>query len=108
MKKNVRDFLKYLEKETSITFDISTISPTQKLLNSMNRPVLINVLGINEGSLGLTVLSCGCKRCKNIIGVEVLYGKNEGELYDAQIVQNQIRVAVPSMPVELRNVNEMG
>jgi hypothetical protein len=106
MKKNVKDFLNYLEKETSITFDFSTISPTRKLVNSINQPVLINVLGINEGILGLTVISCGCKRCKEIIGVEILYGANDNDLYDAEIVQNQIKTAIPSLPVELRNVKE--
>jgi hypothetical protein len=107
MKKNVKDFLKYLEKETSITFDLLTISPTQKLCNSINQPIHINVLGINDGQLGLTVISCGCKKCKNIIGIEVLFGENGGELYDAVIVQNQLKIAVPTMPVKIRNVDEL-
>jgi hypothetical protein len=106
MKKNVKNFLSYLEKETSIIFDLSTISPTQKLRNSINQPICINVLGINEGTLGITVISCGCKDCKNVIGVEILYGANGGELIDAQQVQNQIKTAVPSIPVGLRNVKE--
>jgi hypothetical protein len=106
MEKNIKDFLNYLEKETSISFDISTMSPTQKILNSINRPVLINVLGINECTLGLTVISCDCKSCKEIIGVEILYGENGSELFDAQQVQNQIETAVPSIPVGLRNVRE--
>lgn len=106
MKKNVRDILIYLKKETTISFDISTISPTQKLCNSINRPVLINVLGINECTMGLTVISCGCKRCKEIIGVEILYGENGSELFDAQQVQNQIKTAILSMSVEIRNVRE--
>ncbi len=107
MKKNVKGFLNYLEKETAITFDLSTVSPTQKMLNSINHPILINVLGINEGTLGLTVLSCGCKKCQQIIGVEILYGENGSELSDAQCVQNQIKAAVPSIPVRSRNVKEM-
>ena len=106
MKKNVKDFLKYIEKETSITVDLRTVSPTQKLRNSINQPILINVLGINQGTLGLAVMSCGCKKCKNVIGVEVLYGANAGELSHAKSVQNQIKSAVPSIEVELRNVNE--
>jgi hypothetical protein len=107
MKKNVKDFLNYLEKETTITFDVSTISPTQRLRNSINRPVLINVLGINECKLGLTIISCGCKNCKEIISVEILYGENGSELLDAQKVKNQLKTAIPSMSVELRNVKEM-
>jgi hypothetical protein len=105
MKKNIKDFISYLEKETTITFDLSTVSPTRKLRNSINQPVLINVLGINYGSLGLTIISCGCKSCKEIIGVEVLYGALPSEFYDAKIVQSQIKKAVPTLSVELRNVN---
>lgn len=106
MKKHVKDFIKYLEKETSVTFELSTVSPTQTLRNSKNQPVHINVLGINEGTLGLTVISCGCKKCKQIIGVEILYGVNENELPEALYVKNQIEKAVPTMPVDLRNVLE--
>ena len=106
MKKNVKDFLKYIEKETSITIDLTTISPTQKIVNSVNQPILINVLGINQGTLGLAVMSCGCKNCKNVMGVEVLYSANAGELSHAQIVQDQIKSAVPSIQVELRDVKE--
>jgi len=64
MKKNVKDFLKYIEKETSISFDLSTISPTQKMRDSVKRPILINVVAINNGTLGLTVISCGCINAK--------------------------------------------
>lgn len=107
MKKNVKDFINYLAKETTITFDLSTISPTQRIRNAINRPVLINILGINYGSLGLTIISCGCKSCKEIIGVEILYGALPSEFYDAKSVQSQIRAAVPSISVEVRNVNQL-
>ena len=106
MKKHVKDFLRYIEKETSVTFELSTVSPTQTFRNCKNQPVHINVLGINEGTLGLAVISCGCKRCKQIIGVEILYGSNGNEFSDALNVKNQIEMAVPTLPVELRNVTE--
>ncbi len=107
MKKNVKYFLNFLEKETSITFDLSTISPTQKLRNSINQPVLINVLAINEGTLGLAVISCGCKSCNEIIGVEILWREHGMELCDALNVQYQIKTAVPTISVELRNAKEL-
>ena len=106
MKKNVRDFLNYLEKETSISIDLSTISPTIKTVNTTNNPICVNVVGINHGTLGMTVISCGCKNCKNIICVEVLFGKNGGEISDAEFVKEQIKSAVPAMPVEIRNVDD--
>ena len=106
MKKNIRDFLKYLEKETPITVDLSTISPTIKTVNSINYPIYVNVLGINEGTLGLAIISCGCKNCKNIAGLEVLYGKNGGHVLDAELVKQQIKSAIPAMPVQIRNVDE--
>ena len=107
MKKNVKHFLNFLEKETSITFDLSTISPTQKLRNSIKQPVLINVLAINEGKLGLAVISCGCKSCKEIIGVEILWREHGMELCDALNVLYQIKTAVPTISVELRNVHDL-
>jgi hypothetical protein len=106
MKKNVKEFINYLEKETTITFDLSSVSPTQKLRNAINQPIRINVFSINYGLLGLAIISCGCKSCKEIIGVEILYGPLTSEYYDAKNVQSQIKAAVPSLSVELRNVNQ--
>ena len=106
MKKNIKDFLRYLEKETVITVDLETISPTQRIVNSFNRPIHINVVGINEGTMGLVVFSCGCKNCKKLTGIEILYGQNGSEINDAKIVRNQIKSVVPSIPVEIRLVDE--
>ena len=106
MKKNVKDFLKYLEMETSITIDLSTISPTQKTVNSINYPIYVNVVAINGGTLGLVVISCGCKNCNNITGLDILYGKNGSELFDAEFVKKQIKSAVPTMPVTISLVDD--
>lgn len=106
MRKNVRDFLKYLESDTSITVDLSTTSKTQKTVNSINYPILVNVVGINDGKLGLAVITCGCQNCKNICGVEVLYGKNGSDISDAQLVKEQIKTAVPAMQVEIRLIDD--
>lgn len=105
MLKKVKHFLNYLENETSITCDFSTISPTQKIKNHINQPILINVLGINERTFGLAVVRCGCKKCKNIIGVEILYREKFSEEDEARIIQNQIKSAIPSLQVEVRNVS---
>lgn len=106
MKKNVRDFLLYIEKETSINVDLSTVSKTHKTVNSINYPIHVNVVGINKGLMGLAVISCGCKNCKNITGIEVLYGQNGSEIIDAQIVKKQIKSAVPAMQIQIRNVDD--
>ena len=106
MKKNIKELLKYLEKETTITFDLSIASPTLKLFNSANQPIRVNVLGINEGTLGLTVISCGCKKCKKIIGIEILYGANGSDNSQAQLIQKEIISAVPSIGVVIRDVIE--
>ena len=104
MKKNVKEFLKYLEMETSITVDLSTASPTRKGFNINNQPICVNVVGIYDGAFGLAVYACGCKNCKKIVGVEVLYCCNEIES-DALDVKNQIEMAVTSVPVEIRLVD---
>jgi len=106
MKKHIKAFLNYLEKETSITMNLTNVSPTQKLLNRIDEPICINVLSINGDTLGLAVVSCGCKKCKKVISVKVLYGANSGELSLARNVQCQIIDAIPDIEVELRNVNE--
>ena len=40
------------------------------------------------------------------MGIEILYGQNGSELNDAEFVKKQIKSAVPSMPVEIRLVDE--
>lgn len=109
MKKNVKAFINYLEKETPITCDLSTISPTQTITNINNELLLVNVVAINNGDFGLSIFSCGCENCDNVLDVEILYGGNDGEneLPEAKLIQNQIRKAFPDMTVELRNVNTL-
>jgi hypothetical protein len=102
MNKKLKDFLNYLESETSIIYDLSTISPTQNLMDSEDRPICVNVLGINNGTFGLAVISCNCNECKDIIGAEVLY-IDESEFHEAQNIQSKIQNAFPSIPVGLRN-----
>jgi len=107
MKKNVIAFLKYLEKETDITVDLTTISPTEKLVSSINRDIDVNVADINEGTMGLVVFSCGSKNSKKLTGMEIIYGNNGSELCDAEIVKDQINRVVPEIPVEIRCVDEI-
>lgn len=106
MKKNVKNLIKYLEMETSITIDLSSISPTRRTVNTFNHPICLNIVGINDGTLGLAIISCGCKNCKNILCIEVLYCQNGAELFNAKQVMNQIQSAVPSIPVAIRLVDE--
>jgi hypothetical protein len=105
MNKKLKEFLYYLETETSITYDLSTISPTQKLKDSEDKPICVNVLGINNGAFGLTVITCDCKECKNVIEVEVLY-VDESEFHEAQNIQSMIQNAFPLIPVGLRSTEE--
>jgi len=106
MKKNVKDFLNYLEKETSISVDAPSILPTKKFHDSINQRILVNLLSINQHTLGMAVICSGSKNSKNITGVEVLYGVNYGELSYAESIQQQIMSTVPSIQVELRDVKE--
>jgi hypothetical protein len=105
MNKKLKDFLNYLESETSIIYDLSTISPTQNLMDSEDKPICVNVLGINNGTFGLAVISCNCNECKDIIGAEVLY-IDESEFHEAQYIQKMIRDVFPSIQVGLRNSTE--
>ena len=105
MNKKLKDFLKYLASETSISYDLSTISPTQKFMYSEDEPVCVNVLGFNNGTFGLAVISCNCNECKDIIGTEVLY-IDESEFYEAQYFQKMIQDVFPSIKVGVRNSTE--
>ena len=105
MNKKLKDFLNYLESETSIIYDLSTISPTQNLMDSEDKPICVNVMGINNGTFGLAVISCNCNECKDIIGAEVLY-IDESEFHEAQYIQKMIQDVFPSIQVGLRNSTE--
>ena len=104
MKKNVKDFLNYIEKETSIAIDLTTASSTQKFSNLIGKPVLVDVVGINKSTLRLVVKSCGCKNCNNVICIDILHGDHAGELSHAKRFMNEIKSIVPTIDVTLTNV----
>jgi hypothetical protein len=101
MNKKLLDFLNYLASQTSVIYDLSTISPTQNLRDSEDKPVYVNILGINNGTFGLAVISCNCNECKDIIGAEILY-IDESEFYEAQFIQEMIQNVFPFIQVGLR------
>ena len=73
MKKYTRDFLFNLENKTTIKFDWSNLKPTEKYVQQNNQAVEADTMLINKKLITI-VISCGCKTCKEVIGLQIFYG----------------------------------
>jgi len=110
MNKKVIDLLEYLECESDIKVDYSTISKTQKIVNSINQRLKVNVVAINDGSFALAIVRCGekcddCDNCSNIFaGLEVLYNSPSLKK-NAKDIKHKITKVFPTMQIEIRKYN---
>lgn len=100
MKKTVKDLIKFLEKETTISFDLSRVSPEREIRNQYNEPFHIIIIDINNGSLGLAISTCACNKCNRIIQLNVIYD-GDNLLISAKKVQNQLLKVLQKIPVEI-------
>lgn len=107
MKKKVKDFLKYIENETQITFDWLNLQPTEKYVQRNKQPIERNTLTVNDGQLIMMVCSCGCTKCKQILALQFFYGLNDSTLFDAECVMNQIKDIVPQMPIKIYDLFDL-
>lgn len=106
MKKYTRDFLFNLENKTTIKFDWSNLKPTEKYVQQNNQAVEADTMLINKKLITI-VISCGCKTCKEVIGLQIFYGLGESSLIDAETVMNQIKIVAPMIPIELYNLFDL-
>ena len=107
MKKSTRDFLLNLENKTTIRFDWSNLKPTDKYVQQNNQAAESDTLLMKNKNLIVIVVSCGCKTCKEVIGLIIFYGLGESHLIDAETVMNQIKIVAPKIPIELYNLFDL-
>ncbi len=99
MRKHVKDFINFLEKETTLPIDSTIQSTTERFFNSYGDPVNVDTAVI-DNKMALRVFSCGHRKCKNITGLQIFYG-HSSDLSDAEIAMLMIKQAVPKIPIEL-------
>jgi hypothetical protein len=110
MKKNVKNFLNYLDEEIQIKPELENCSPRQKIDGYFSKKehkksaIYVNVVPIKESCLALAVFTCEC--CNKIGGVEILYHNKETKKL-AKTTLNQINNVVFDIPINLRNVKEL-
>ncbi len=97
MKKHVKNFLNYLENETELEFD--NTFPTSNTINQNGDPIKVDTVIVN-GKMSMSIISCGHKKCKSIIGLLISYGLHS-EFDDAVNVSNIIKNVAPEIPIDL-------
>jgi len=104
--KLVIDFLNYLEKETVLRFDMSTLSgisamvtrEVEELKTTITMPADFYNLTITNLSLTMNIRFCPCQNCNKIAYVElIIFGKDE--IGNAINAKSQINTSVPDLPV---------
>jgi hypothetical protein len=109
--KIVIDFLNYLEKETTLRFDMSTLSgifaivtcDVEELKTTISMPAEFYKLIITNFSLTMNLRFCPCENCNKIAYVElIIFGKGY-EINNAIKAMDQINAIVPDIPVHIIN-----
>jgi hypothetical protein len=107
--KLVIDFLNYLEKETTLRFDLSTLSgifaivtcEVEELKTTISMPAEFYKLIITNLSLTMNLRFCPCENCNKIAYVELIIFGKDSEIDNAIKAMDQINVSVPDLPVYL-------
>jgi hypothetical protein len=99
MKKHVKEFVNFLEKETLLQFESLPSFTTPKYLNRDGNLINADEVVIN-GKMTLCVHSCGCNQCNQIIGMQLFYG-HSSDLVDAEDIMVKIKKVVPTIPIFL-------
>lgn len=102
MKKTLISFIKYLEIETSFTFDSSFLTATQKFTDPDEGNMYVNSIPLDDLTVMLNIISTGSNKYKKIKRLEVFYG-NEINYYKALSLKCKINSTVPAIPIFLTN-----
>jgi hypothetical protein len=105
--RKVLDFLNYLEKETTLKFDIASLSGITECLDIdvkskdvKNIPVKFHFVKVNFFALEIVLPFCECEYCNKIAYLQILIS-GEDQTDAAEFVKKQIHKAVPYMTVFL-------
>jgi len=103
--KIVLDFLEYLEKETPIRFDMSTLSGVCAWVTStvdgltISMPAEFYSLNLTNYRMEIVLKYCPCECCLKVVYVELLINDKDPKFVNANIVMRHIKKAVPDIPV---------
>jgi asparagine synthetase A len=105
MKNKLKELLHFINVSTPIIIEAETLTRTRKL-KGYDKPVLFNVVAINDNVNAITIFRCGCKtngkNCGNVIGIEVLYHDLTTSV-PADTAARQIQKVLPDIPVSIRD-----
>jgi hypothetical protein len=103
--KLVLDFLKYLEKETPIRLDLSTLTGEFAWVTSTIKGITVSMpaefytVNVTNYQLAMELRYCPCEDCNKIVYVELIIEDRDQESINANIVRRHINKAVPDMRV---------
>jgi hypothetical protein len=100
MKKKITSFLKYIELETSIVFDIATLSDTYKDEYYNSKATFTNYVYSRSWSMSLGITSSGPNRKQKIDKLDVYY-EEEFEFNKAFLLASRIKSAIPDIPMTI-------
>lgn len=100
MKKTITSFLKYIELETSIRFDISTLSSTYKSENLDGAVEYINLVYNADRTYALLITSSGPNRKQKIGSLDVYY-EEEFDFNRVFLSASKIKSVIHDIPVTL-------
>jgi hypothetical protein len=107
--KLVLDFLIYLEKETPIRFDLSTLTGEWTWVTSTIKGITVSMpaefytVNVTNYQLTMELRYCPCKYCHKVVYVELIIDDRDPESINANIVRRHINKAVPDMTVYIIN-----
>ena len=100
MKKQVKDFFKYIDKDTTIGVDFKTKFPTEKYKVLLHDLVLDkDTILISKGKMKVEILSYG-KKEGNLIGhisIKYRYGKKR----EGTKAREAIKAVIPDIPIAI-------
>jgi len=109
MENKVSDFLSYVEKETEISIDFSSIEITGyseslnvediDTIDSLTNTTYLAKISIKSHPLILTLECCSTQTCEQIVHIELLTLKGSNDFVAGAIVQYQLYSVAPDIPV---------
>jgi hypothetical protein len=103
--KIVLDFLDYLEKETPIRFEMSTLSGVYTWVTStvdgltISMPAEFYTLDITNYHMAMVLRYCPCEYCHKVVDVKLLISGKDTEVSYSKIVMEYINKTVPDIKV---------
>jgi len=103
--KIILDFLNYLEKDTPIRFEFSSLRGEWTWVKStvegitVSMPAEFYTINVTNYNMEMVLRYCPCECCHKVVYVELLINDRDPEFNNANIVMRHIKNVVPDIPV---------